>query len=96
VDLGAVYHVNTIGVFNREIVTKEILMIGSELRLGNSTTPTENPGCGVSVDDSGFYDCDLWGRYATLRRASLLDDFFVADEIGVWTQKNICPLGVAS
>jgi len=96
VDLGAVYHVNTIGVIQREFGNVADRLIGSELRLGNSTTPTENPGCGVSVDDGGFYDCDLWGRYATLRRASLLFEKFHAGEIGVWPQKNICPLGVAS
>jgi len=46
-------------------------MISSELLVGNSTTPTDNPSCGVVVDDGGFYDCDLWGRYVTLRRTTV-------------------------
>jgi len=95
VDLGEVYHVLMIAVINREDCCQDRL-VGSELRVGNSTDPLDNSSCGVVVDDGGFYDCDLWGRYVTLRRATSVQDYFNVAEIGVWAQRNICPRGVAS
>jgi len=95
VDLEAVYHVLMIAVINRENMLYEKLA-GSELRVGNSTDPLDNLSCGVVVDDGGFYDCDVWGRYVTLRRTTNVNDYFHVAEISVWAQKNICPKGVAS
>ena len=95
VDLEDVYHVQMIAVINREDIVHDKLA-GSELRVGNSTDPLDNPSCGVVVDDGGFYDCDRWGRYVTLRRTTDLFEVLNVGEISVWAQKNICPKGVAS
>jgi len=95
VDLEAVHHVQMIAVINREDCCPERLA-GSELRVGNSTDPLENLSCGVVVDDGGFYDCDLWGRYVTLRVAKNAKTYLQVGEISVWEHKNICPRGVAS
>lgn len=96
VDLGEVSHVGMIAVFQIEVNAFEHRLVGSELRVGNSLIATENPGCGVPVDDGGFYDCGLWGRYVTLRRTTPVNDYYGAKEIAVWPQTNICPLGEAS
>jgi len=86
-----------IAVFVREYPTSLVhRMIGSELRLGNSTIATENPVCGDFFNNGGFYACDLWGRYATLRRATTVETGYHAVEIDIRPQKNICPLGEVS
>ena len=95
VDLGDVYHVLMIAVINRENKNQGRLA-GSELLVGNSTNPLGNPSCGVVVDDGGFYDCNLWGRYVTLRRTTSVNEGFHVAEISLWEQRNICPKGVAS
>ena len=73
----------------------------SEVRVGNTPTTDKasasaNPSCGVIVNDSGFFDCNLSGRYVTLRRFSNLNAEYHFAELAVWAQKNICPKGVAS
>jgi len=55
-----------------------------------------NPSCGVVVDEGGIYDCDLWGSVVTLRRATLVNDWYHVAEIAVFAEKNIAPKGVAS
>ena len=95
VDLEAVFHVQMIAVINRGDNNYGRIKT-SELRVGNSTDPLENPPCDVVVNDGGFYDCDLWGQYVTLRRVHTKDRPFHVGEISVWAQKNICPKGIAS
>jgi len=96
VDLEAVHHVKMLAVTQRERGNLEGHLVGSEFRVGNSTTFTDNPSCGVTVNEAGLYDCDLWGRYATLRRFRYVSAVYNVAEIAVWPQKNICPLGEAS
>lgn len=64
--------------------------------MGNSTDPTENPSCGVIVDTGGFYDCDLWGKYVFLRNTLDTKMYLNIGEMGIWSEKNISPQGVAS
>ena len=54
VDLEGVYHVRLIAVTSAHYDQ----LNPSELLVGNSTDPTENPSCGVIVKQGGFYDCD--------------------------------------
>ena len=77
IDLGEVFHVQMIAVLNREDTNPQIaLRLGtSELRVGDNPASTlasanANPSCGVVVNDSGLFDCNLKGRYVTLRRVS--------------------------
>jgi len=90
-------------VTNRENGANSLVtrLNNSEVRVGNNpasdkASATANPSCGVVVNDSGFFDCNLRGRYVTLRRFSNLNAEYHFAEIAVWTQKNICPKGVAS
>jgi len=86
-----------IAVINQEWETSSASTLGpSELRVGNSTNPDQNPSCGVTVMDGGFFDCRLKGRYVTLRRTSTLNAFYHFAEISVWADQNICPLGTAT
>ena len=96
VDLEDVYHVKMIAVTNTEYVGLFYRLIGSELLVGNSTDHATNPSCGVVVDDGGFFECDLWGRYVTLRRANTVNDHYHVAQISVWGERNICPKGTVT
>jgi len=88
-----------IAVLNREFYQDGTTdrLENSEFRVGNdTTTPTANPSCGLTVMDGGFYDCKLWGRYVTLRRFSTINTDYHMGEISVWGRKNICPRGTAT
>ena len=66
VELGAVYHVRTAVVINRDDCCTT--RIGtSAFHVGNSTDPGSNPHC-ATFTDGGFFDCDLWGSHASVRR----------------------------
>jgi len=96
VQLDEVVHVRTVVIVNREEYNRHLL-VGSEIRVGNLTDLKHaNPSCGVSVDEGGVYDCDLWGSVVILRRAT--NDFanYHVAEIAVFAEKNIAPNGVAS
>ena len=97
IDLGAIYNVRMIAVLNQEIRTDLAWKLGpSELRVGNSTNPDQNPSCGVTVMDGGFYNCRLKGRYVTLRRTSAVVENYHLAEISVWADQNICSRGTAT
>lgn len=68
----------------------------SQFHVGNSTSVTRNPTCGPKVDNSGFYDCDLWGNWVFLRRYTRNYDYYNNVELAVWTQRNVGPYGIAS
>jgi len=98
VKLDGVHHVKMISVTNRSDCCQDRLKT-SELLVGNSTTPTDNPVCeNAVVDEGGFYDCDLWGEYVFVRRVTpkTTDSPYNLCEISVWGDRNIAPLGLAS
>jgi len=98
VELDESVHVRTVGILGREDAPYDSRkrLKGSEIRVGNSTNPTGNPSCGVIVDTGGFYDCDLWGQYVFLRNTLGTAMNLNIGEMGVWSEKNISPEGVAS
>jgi len=61
------------------------------------TTPADaNPSCDVTVNESGFYDCDLWGSVVTFRRYTPGTGALNINQISVWVGKNVCPKGLAT
>jgi len=61
------------------------------------TTPADaNPSCGVIVNESGFFDCDLWGSVVTIRRFTQNTAPYNLSQISVWVGKNVSPKGVAT
>jgi len=87
--------VRTIALTTEESALLRIAWItGSTLHVGNSTTVTDNPSCDVIVNDSGYYTCDLWGKYVGIHKSSAAE--FVVCELAVFADRNIAPSGTAS
>jgi len=97
VELAEAVHVQTLCALNREDASDWKRMQYSEIRVGNSTSAGDsNPRCKPDVKDGGCYECDLWGKYVSIRRWRRWREYFNFPEIGVWTQRNIATLGTAS
>ena len=67
---------------------------GSTLRVGNSTTITDNPSCRHTINDAGYHDCDLWGKYVGIHRSTA--NQLIICELSVYADKNIAPIGTAT
>ena len=93
--LDAPFRVRTVVIANRKNCCSERIA-GSEIRIGNQTDTNANPSCAVVVNDGGVYDCDLRGDIVIIRRATAANDIYNIMEIAIWSDKNICPKGVAS
>jgi len=95
VELAEVSHVRTIAFKTDETTNVAYDKIrGSTLRVGNSTTITDNPSCGHTINDAGYHDCDLWGKYVGIHRSTA--NQLIICELSVYADKNIAPIGTAT
>jgi len=96
VELAEVTHVRTILFMNDQTDgTSRAKISGATLHVGNSTTVTSNPSCGVTVEAGGYYECDLWGVYVGITLTTSGGDIGVC-ELAVHNAKNVVPLGIIS
>jgi len=88
--------VRTVVVLNDE-VADEGGLIGSEVRVGGATSPSNaNPSCGVVINEGGIYECNLFGNIVTLRRTTATSNVFKVAEISIWPQTNVANKGVTT